>query len=276
MIEHFDYLVNATQEELATLIANLDSTREEDAASEAHHEDADTIEMSAPEPGSIIKGYLEMQAREVKKDISGWYRRNKSCWLRPRDPFFAAIIKAKDFYVPDLFVWLPRGFGVDISCPNCNAVYGNGNIEVKGYPPPRRIVALDRCYYLLTSQHQCNRCKCNYYIRFILYLGRFSFSVILATFYASQNDVVTKMPAYWRLQFPCFLTHRSGLDLKVLDLMRSVFVKGICAESFAKSLKELHTKRYHYAELSYYFALQTWKICWKFSYHKSSGSFSPV
>jgi hypothetical protein len=34
--------------------------------------------------------------------------------------------------------------------------------------------------------------------------------------------------------------------------MRSVFVKGICAESFAKSLKELHTKRYHYAELSYY------------------------
>jgi hypothetical protein len=97
MIEHFDYLVNATQEELATLIANLDSTREEDAASEAHHEDADTIEMSAPEPGSIIKGYLEMQAREVKKDISGWYRRNKSCWLRPRDPFLLPLSRRRTF-----------------------------------------------------------------------------------------------------------------------------------------------------------------------------------
>jgi hypothetical protein len=153
------FLVNPT-EDLSSLEADCEPIQDHQPDVEGTEEDLDDEELGAPEVGLIIREYLTSLSDKIKQNARSWYSKNMSCWARPKDPAYENFVKAKSFYYPDVFVWLPRGFDVDICCPYCHVVYGNGNIEVKGYPPPRRIIGMDKCYYLMTTQHQCNRCSC--------------------------------------------------------------------------------------------------------------------
>ena len=60
-----------------------------------------------------------------------------------------------------------------------------------------------------------------------------------------NKETVSLLPNGYGLYFPSFLSHRSGLDKSVLDLMRPLFDNGLRVEAFYNLLKELHTKEYY-------------------------------
>ena len=58
-----------------------------------------------------------------------------------------------------------------------------------------------------------------------------------------------RLPHGYGDEFPAFLTHRGGVDLVVIDLMRPLFNKGLRPEACSATLLELHTKAYTKAYL---------------------------
>ena len=55
---------------------------------------------------------------------------------------------------------------------------------------------------------------------------------------------IATLPFGFGTEFPAYLTWRSGVDLTIIDLMRSLFDKGVRPESFSNLLLEMHTKEY--------------------------------
>ena len=53
-----------------------------------------------------------------------------------------------------------------------------------------------------------------------------------------------KLPHGYGDNFPAFLTHRGGVDMLLVDLMRPLFDKGLRPEALSATLLELHTKAY--------------------------------
>ena len=60
------------------------------------------------------------------------------------------------------------------------------------------------------------------------------------------------MDAHHRLLFPAYLTSRSGIDLEVVDLLRSSVSESFGISSFQKMLKGNHMKRYDEIKLQYF------------------------
>ena len=52
------------------------------------------------------------------------------------------------------------------------------------------------------------------------------------------------LPFGYGNEFPAFLTWISGVDIVIIDMMRSLFDKGVRPESFTEMLLELHSKEY--------------------------------
>jgi len=64
------------------------------------------------------------------------------------------------------------------------------------------------------------------------------------TFMGYNHRSLMLLPYGLGASFPAYLTHHSGLDKQVIDLMVSLFDKGIRPESLSSTLLELHSKRY--------------------------------
>jgi hypothetical protein len=150
--------------------------------------------------------------------------RNNSLWIRAPCP----ILEIKDmdpdvFYKPDVFVWLPNllEYGLKLTCPNCCS---NKNTCIHGWPskPARRIVAMDRCYYMIAQHMQCKSCK--------------------ITTMTSNPKVISHLPRYLQLQFPAVLTKQSGLDLLVSNMLCTCFNEAMGPDPFARMLLENHTQ----------------------------------
>jgi hypothetical protein len=115
--------------------------------------------------------YLEKVLADIKEEIKGstphrqklpnCYR-DKSFWVRAPDPIFSLsteqVVDPLNWCKPDVFVWLPRLMSPPpkLKCPQCHAT----NEVIKDYPHPRKVVDVDRCYYLLTSRHECKNPVC--------------------------------------------------------------------------------------------------------------------
>jgi hypothetical protein len=87
---------------------------------------------------------------------------NNTFWIRSPVPVFdlddAVVVDPLHWCQPDVFVWLPRQFQPrpTLKCPHCSSEH----INIKDYPHPRKVVDLDRCYYILTSRHECQGERC--------------------------------------------------------------------------------------------------------------------
>jgi hypothetical protein len=65
-----------------------------------------------------------------------------------------------------------------------------------------------------------------------------------------------RLPFGLGLSFPAFFTHRSAVDMSVIDVMRAFFDKGIQPESFAESMLELHSKKHMDDYVKWEFAIE--------------------
>lgn len=64
------------------------------------------------------------------------------------------------------------------------------------------------------------------------------------TFMGWDKRIMHLYPCRIGMEFPAFLTWRSGLDNLVVDFMQPLFNKGFKPEQYAKSLLELHSAEF--------------------------------
>lgn len=152
-------------------------------------------------------------------------------WIRAPSPTFSGTLSPESWYARDIFVWLPdKMHGIKLPCVSCKQ---SKNVEAKEWPRPigRRVITEDSCYYLISRRMECKACK--------------------ITFLGHDRRVIQLLPKYIQQDFPAWLSPRSGIDLKLLAMLRTCFSESMGPEPFARFLRENHTRRYHDSWLQY-------------------------
>ena len=110
-------------------------------------------------------------------------------------------------YYRDIKVWLPKEqFGTS-STPPCPCCHSVKHVGVKDWPyAGRRVFTADGRghYFVCTRRYQCSECKNQ---------GE------KQTFYGYDERSLRLLPCGNGDEFPAVLTHRSGVDKKLIDLM---------------------------------------------------------
>ena len=126
----------------------------------------------SPELYSYLKGAVDDVCKSVdgKKQSPPDCYSNGSFWIHAPDPVFSACNSNKtggsgapslnpfDFCKPSIFVWLPRvilGKESKIPYPKCRNCE---NTESHGFEFPRRVIGLNRIYFVLSRRYICKGC----------------------------------------------------------------------------------------------------------------------
>ncbi|KAJ7725545.1 hypothetical protein B0H16DRAFT_1781847 [Mycena metata] len=220
--------------------------------------DAQMDAEDTPEPQGVVQLFLTTTLNEVDRQINlhgtpDCYRVGNTFWILPKDRWFTLqeykykpkALSPEALYYPRVFVWVPTALlpgDFTIKCPFCKS----GKMTGSGWnanPVARRIVDLDSTYYILSKRIKCRHgCKksCSMY----------------------HDEVLAQFPEHLRNEFPetkapaAFLTHRSGIDKKVMTLIRSGISQGLTSHGWERILRELHVRNRDLAEQSYLHALK--------------------
>ena len=121
-------------------------------------------------------------------------------------------------------------------CPSCDK---NSLVGIHGFRyehPARRIVGLNVNYYIMSRRYICHDCKFQHIttVNELNDVNRTNLKPYTFTAYNSRS--LALYPFGYGDKFPAFLTWRSGVDKVVIDLMRSLFDKGLRPKAFASML----------------------------------------
>ena len=211
----------------------------------------------------IKRQVLTQIGRRAPSNLPECYESN-SFWIKAPVHAFEleddVVVDPLNWCKPDVFIWLPRYFNPrpTLKCPFCSSEH----VNIKDYPHPRKVVDLDRCYYIVTSRHHCQSSLCGSMFLILLLMSNLLIldcCLHVETFNATHQKVVESMPEYLQNQFPCVLSHRNAMDKKLMSLMRACIPNGVCSLAFSKIVRELHCKRYHENMLSYFSRYRTVK-----------------
>ena len=145
-------------------------------------------------------------------------------------------LNPESYVIPRLFVWVPRLLGAKIKCPFCRSE----DTTCKGWgdnPIARRVVDLHDCYFVMSRRQRCNNCS--------------------KSFFGHDSRVLDDLPDYISSQCPAFLTSRSGIDKKLLCLLRTCISESMGPEPFQRMLRENHIRKY--MELKTCFMSSVWE-----------------
>lgn len=191
----------------------------------------------------------EAKPKKVRKPWLVNFLKNHGFWIR-RETFpvwsqhfdFTDIVFNKH-YLRDIRIWIPElegGLSCRPCCPNCQS---NDAVKLNCHPqdhPARRIITFNNHYYLMARQYKCLQCKeAN-----TLAKKEKPASKVQWTFMSSDIEVVSLLPFFMKVQFPCVLSHRSGLDLQLARIFRPLVDKGSTFETISGMLRELHSLTY--------------------------------
>ena len=144
-------------------------------------------------------------------------------WIYPPNPSFRASTSAIRYTFPRIFVWLPRYLTEVIKCPRCSS-HSTKSDGWPTHPIARRVVDLHDCYYLATRRQKCNACN--------------------LSFMGNGLSILKSLPPHSLSLYPAFLTHRSGMDFQVINLLRHSVSESFGFESFKRLLKANHMRRH--------------------------------
>eukprot|EP00158_Paraphelidium_tribonemae_P005262 Partr_v1_DN27252_c1_g3_i4_m38925 putative NA len=195
-----------------------------------------------PPPGGVVDKYLKdlqeivkMQARIKRIECY----KTGDIWIKPPlSPLGIAANKLKlkptPFYIPDVCVWIPDMMheSVKVRCHQCEVSKYVTHAGWPNDPVARRIIGESRSYYVLSCQYSCSSCN-------IRFLGH-------------MPEVVKLLPPWVQSLFPAYLTHRSGLDKKLVRLMMSAFDEGFGPGPLAEYIRECHYEEYDFRRVRYY------------------------
>jgi hypothetical protein len=164
-------------------------------------------------------------------------------------------------YCQDVKMWLPHvQHGKALGMPACPRHESNSRCGIHGFRDNhfgRRVVSLQSNCYVQSCQVMCHECKDDHAAQKkkaeTFYLGTGATVTpsenkededMHHTFMCWNSKSLLLLPNDYGEDFPAFLTHRSGVDKLIIDLMRPLFNKGLKPASFAQTLLELHSKRF--------------------------------
>ncbi|KAI3630079.1 hypothetical protein MIR68_011514 [Amoeboaphelidium protococcarum] len=184
-------------------------------------------DLAQPKAGSVVAEYLASVFTRVKDRNSNSI--NDGLQVKPND-----------FYYPRVFVFVPDVMFPHLKIPCPNPSCQSGSVVPKGFPDYlRRIVDLEDCYYIATCRYQCKDCNTH--------------------FVPTSADVLRQFPLEVQFAFPCLLSKRSGIDLKIVKMLNIFIDQSMGPQAVADYLKELHSLKHQELEAQYYSALNTLK-----------------
>ncbi|KDQ53153.1 hypothetical protein JAAARDRAFT_699398, partial [Jaapia argillacea MUCL 33604] len=134
-------------------------------------------------------------------------------------------------YRPSIFVWLPHLLDSrPLTCQNPECRNKNNKkypLACKGWnnnPVARRVVSLDRVYYVMTQRFYCQSSK-----------GGCGKSVNLY-----DPSILQQLDMGLASEFPAFLTHRSGIDKTLMTLVHAGMAHRVSSNAWSQILRELH------------------------------------
>ena len=137
-------------------------------------------------------------------------------------------------YYRDVKLWLPMEQWVPEARPCCIFCKSALHVHAKDWPyPGRRICNLTDHYYVMTRHYYFRACD------------KSSQHREKKSWYEYDKQCLPLYPHGHGEQFPAFLTHRSGVDKLLIDMMRPLYDKGIRPHNMSALLLELHSKKYH-------------------------------
>lgn len=166
-------------------------------------------------------------------------------------------------YYRDIYVWLPDvRWGELPPCVECHSAAEVGPHAFRENHFGRRICGLNTHYFAMSRRYCCSGCKQNAMEvkqaakeraeaagLSIKEMQESADAKPQYTFMGYDARSRARLPHGYGDEFPAFLTHRGGVDLLVIDLMRPLFNKGLRPEACSATLLELHTKAYTKAYL---------------------------
>eukprot|EP00158_Paraphelidium_tribonemae_P000260 Partr_v1_DN20651_c0_g1_i1_m38014 putative NA len=194
-----------------------------------------------PLPGVAIEKYIDNMNQLLKRQMRdgkiACYS-NGDMWIKPKlSPLGIAPGRFKllplPFYLPDICVWIPDMMhaSVKVRCHRCRQSNSVTHSGWPNNPVARRVIGECQSYYIMTCQYHCSACN-------VRFLGH-------------MPEVVKLLPPWVQSLFPAYLTHRSGLDKRVVRLMMSAFDEGFGPGPLAEYLRECHHEEYDYRRLRY-------------------------
>lgn len=216
-----------------------------------------TPDIDVPNSG-VIRTYLAELRESLSSEISihgtpKCYKQGHF-WIRPVEPYFAmrnALASSEGvapevLYHPSVFLWLPHLLdNTVLTCqnPNCIHFQKTGKpLSPNGWnsdPIARRVVDLDRIYYVMTQRVRCDQRS-----------GGCGKSTNLY-----DPIIMAQLEPGLAASFPAFLTHRSGIDKTVLTLVRAGVAHRMSSSAWSKVLRELHVREHDLQELNYLHAV---------------------
>ncbi|KAK6993119.1 hypothetical protein R3P38DRAFT_2801256 [Favolaschia claudopus] len=207
-----------------------------------------------PEPEGVVQQYLLQTMKDIRDKqlplhkMPDCYRIHQTFWIRPPDRWFALQayksspqdISPDVLYYPDIFVWLPGSLmpaSFKFRCIFCEKDYMSDH----GWnynPVARRVVDLNSCYFILSKRVRCDSPSCHK----------------SCTLY--QDKILAQLPTHLANEFPAFLTHRSGIDKKVVTLIRTGIAHALTPNAWEGIFRELHVQNRDLGEQSYLHALK--------------------
>ncbi|KAJ7047966.1 hypothetical protein C8F04DRAFT_1247577 [Mycena alexandri] len=130
-------------------------------------------------------------------------------------------------YRPRVFLWLPHFFVDVLLCPECGK-----KLEKNGIAPPRRVIDMDECFYIVTWQYYCRE-GCQTHRR------------------GWNPKLINSLPPYVRLAFPAILSRCSGLSHNVLAQLRVGNQHKMGPTGVRSLLFEMHTLRFNRLQAQY-------------------------
>jgi len=183
--------------------------------------------------------YLKSLKKVLDKQMETNFDKVPDCiksgdgWIRPADPYY--ILKSQNhpdpysIIHPDLYVNIPH-LKIALFCSCKRPLFTHG-----WAPNFRKVVCLDRVWYLLSKRYICDKRRDG--------CGR--------SFVGHSPAIISQLPMSCQISFPAHLTQRLGISKLLFDLLRPCFHNRLGPGPLHNVLRELHTKRYDNLHLAY-------------------------
>jgi hypothetical protein len=224
--------------------------------------------------GELIKAVYQRLAAELNKistaAIDRWLLatvKSGDWWIRSHQaPSLCkklGLSASEKEYYRDLFVWLPlEQFGA-LVCPNKGCSHQLATHGMRGQEEhlSRCVLNLYEPYHIISRRYICPSCqeeakKINAENQKLgeisVELSRDEAVVDLTiaehtsppnyTWAGNSRAILESLPDGQNMHFPAFLTHRGGVDMSIIDLMRPLYCCGIRSKQFSDCLNELAHK----------------------------------
>jgi hypothetical protein len=235
---------------------------------------------------SVVSGYLSIVKEKLSRDLKSYgepqcYKEGQF-WVRPKDAYFAmredieskspnrGLNNPNKLYHPEVFVWLPQCLDKHpLACVNKQCKFYQDSLYPlmdKGWntdPVARRIVGMVQNYYIITKRVWCKKDQ------------KIKKSAQTVGIEESSDDDQQRETGgcgmSWQLydpeilqqlnpglveEFPAFLTHRSGIDKKLMALIRAGVASRVSTNAWSNILRELHVREHDLHELKYLYGIQ--------------------